>query len=132
MDIQDVGTGKVGRSAVERVGDAIDLTRANRERIHEAVREIEEQRRLDSARQADRTDPPARSAARAARRTPDQEGDHVELSALARALAAEEDPAVAQRRRERVAALRREREDGTLDDPGRADRAARQMLRGAS
>jgi anti-sigma28 factor (negative regulator of flagellin synthesis) len=123
MEIRPIPNGGSERPRGERAPDAIDLTRSNRAQIAEVVHDVEE-RRLAGARDS------AAGAHAPAAQASGRDADRLELSAGARALAAEEDADEAARREERVAALRAELAAGGLSTPERVEAAARRLLGG--
>jgi anti-sigma28 factor (negative regulator of flagellin synthesis) len=87
-------------------------------------------RGLDAADTSLRRISAANPVAKDASRTPGSEGDRIEVSLAARALAAGEDPGIVARNEERVAEMRKAIEAGELDSPERIERAVQRLLGG--
>jgi hypothetical protein len=126
MPIHDLGPGEMGRHGLERAQDAIDASRAKRERFTDGVgdaagAEIHRTAAADGATSDG-------SSARPATESP--AGDRVELSVAARALSAGEDPQVAARHAQHLAEIRSAIDAGTLSTPERLERAATRLLGG--
>jgi anti-sigma28 factor (negative regulator of flagellin synthesis) len=124
MPIQDLGPSELGGRGLERARDAIELSRARRERAADdasdaAGSELERARAAGIA--ANGGDSAAEVAGAAS-------GDRVELSLAARALSAGEDPKIAAQRADQIAAMKSAIASGKLVDRERVARAAEKLL----
>lgn len=124
MEIRNRTNGSPERPRNEQGGDVIDFTRTNRERIADAVQDLENGR-LEQLRH-----PPE-----AAKLVGDRENtvharltDRLDVSVASQALSADEAPAEVARRRAQVETLRTAVAEGTLATPERVERAVRKLL----
>lgn len=124
MEIRNRPTGDADRPRNATEGNVIDFTRVNRERIADAVEDLEATR-LEKLRH-----PPADVTAlrgdekQAAGKTEDR----VDVSVASKALAADEDPTEVARRRAQIDTVRNAVAEGSLATPERIERAVRKLL----
>ena len=126
MPIQNLGPGEIGRRGLDQAQDAIELARSKRDSAPGGVGDAAgtELHKTGAAEGAQTGGSTARSADES------RAGDRVELSLVARALSAGEDPTVAARRSEQVAQMKSAIDAGTLTTPERIERAAQRLLGG--
>jgi|GEM_PF-4676362 len=124
MEIRNRTNGPVERPRTEPGEDVIDFTRTNRQRISDAVQDLESgrlehlQRPPDAAKLVIRKEEPAVA----------RDEDQIDVSVASLVLSADEDATEVARRRAQIEIVRTAVAEGSLATPDRVERAARKLL----
>jgi len=124
MEIRNRTNGPLERPRTEAGEDAIDFTRMNRERIADAVQDLESGRLEHLQRPPDSVKLVIGKEEQAVARDEDQ----VDVSVASLVLAADEDATEVARRRAQIETVRTAVAEGSLATPDRVERAARKLL----
>jgi len=124
MEIRNRPNGPIERPRTETGDEVIDLTRTNRQRIADAVQDLESGRLEHLQRPPDAAQLVVAKEKSAATR----DADHVDVSVASQVLSADEDAAEVARRRAQIETVRAAVAEGSLATPERVERAARKLL----
>ncbi len=126
MEIRNRTNGPTDRPRTEPGEDAIDFTRTNRQRISDAVHDLESARLEHLQRPPEAT----KLAGSGAKPIGPHDEDQVDVSLASLMLSAEEDATEVAQRRAQIDTIRAAVAEGSLATPDRAERAARKLLGG--
>lgn len=124
MEIRNRPNGPLERPSTEPGENVIDFTRTNRQRIADAVQDLESGRLEHLQRPPDA----AKLVAPKEKPVTARDEDHVDVSIASQVLSADEDATEVARRRAQIETVRTAVAEGSLATPERVERAARKLL----